>query len=154
MKNDFLNQLIEALIGGEIVKTEMGLFWTERLKGWSGKNPKTGKTVNIPGKAMPFFLPSDDLSREVLEKSFLTAEEIWKGNFGKQKSIPNSTKKIPAGKTYDELVWKLRGNGEANLPKIGTFVVREWICDDSNKGTKKMITFSPDDSLREYLNPS
>ena len=81
-------------------------------------------------------------------------EEIWHENFEKQTPIPAPARDLAADKNYVQILKQLRQDGRAVLPMLGIFVVREFMQENSKETPQKMITFSPDENLREYLNPS
>lgn len=54
--------IIGALKGGEKVEIRgFGSFRTRQRNSRTGRNPKTGATVSVPAKRVPFFKPSKEL---------------------------------------------------------------------------------------------
>ena len=62
----FFDQISEALTNGDRVQIR-GLFAFEvrKYKGYTGRNPKTGKTVVVPPKKLPFFKCGKELKERV-----------------------------------------------------------------------------------------
>jgi len=62
----FFDSIVESLCRGD--KVELRGFGTFRLRhrrGRIGRNPKTGESVQVPAKAVPFFKPGKELRRLV-----------------------------------------------------------------------------------------
>ncbi len=62
----FFDSIVESLRRGD--KVELRGFGTFRLRhrrARTGRNPKTGESVEVPAKAVPFFKPGKDLRRLV-----------------------------------------------------------------------------------------
>ncbi len=62
----FFDSIVESLCRGD--KVEMRGFGTFRLRhrrARIGRNPKTGESVHVPAKAVPFFKPGKELRRLV-----------------------------------------------------------------------------------------
>ena len=64
--NLFFDQMAEALAQGERVEIR-GLcsFFVKKYKGYTGRNPKTGKKVKISPKKLPFFKVGKELKDRV-----------------------------------------------------------------------------------------
>ncbi len=63
-----LNSILEALRRGEKVEIRgFGTFRTRTRNARTGRNPKTGQTVVVPAKTVPFFKPSKQLRDAVSE---------------------------------------------------------------------------------------
>jgi integration host factor subunit beta len=65
--NILLNSITEALSNGD--KVELRGFGSFRIRGRNpreGRNPKTGETVSIPAKKVPFFKAGKEL-REMVD---------------------------------------------------------------------------------------
>ena len=62
----FFDKMAEALAQGERVEIR-GLcsFYVEKYKGYTGRNPKTGKRVKIAPKKLPFFKVGKELRERV-----------------------------------------------------------------------------------------
>jgi len=62
----FFDSLAEALVNGDRVEIR-GLcsFYVKKYESYTGRNPKTGKQVMIPGKELPFFKCGKELRRRV-----------------------------------------------------------------------------------------
>ena len=64
--------IVHALQSGDKVEVRgFGSFRTRQRNGRTGRNPKTGVSVDVPAKKVPFFKPSKEL-RELIGAS--TAE--------------------------------------------------------------------------------
>lgn len=62
----FFDSIVESLCRGD--KVELRGFGSFRLRHRSariGRNPKTGESVEVPAKAVPFFKPGKELRRLV-----------------------------------------------------------------------------------------
>lgn len=62
----FFDSIVESLRRGD--KVELRGFGTFRLRhrrARVGRNPKTGESVNVPAKAVPYFKPGKELRRLV-----------------------------------------------------------------------------------------
>jgi integration host factor subunit beta len=62
----FFDSIVESLCRGD--KVELRGFGTFRLRhrrARIGRNPKTGESVQVPAKAVPFFKPGKELRRLV-----------------------------------------------------------------------------------------
>jgi integration host factor subunit beta len=64
--NLFFNQMTNALVNGERVEIR-GLcsFYVKKYKSYTGRNPKTGKQVEIKPKKLPFFKCGKELKERV-----------------------------------------------------------------------------------------
>lgn len=51
--------------GGRIEIRGFGSFVVREYKGYVGRNPKTGKNINIPPKKLPFFKVGKELKERV-----------------------------------------------------------------------------------------
>ena len=64
--NSILNQITESLENGERVEIRgFGAFTLHHRPAKIGRNPKTGETVTVPEKYVPFFKPGKILSSKV-----------------------------------------------------------------------------------------
>lgn len=61
-----LSAIKEALSKGETVRlVGFGTFSLKERKARTGRNPRTGKTINIPAKKVPAFTPGKELKDAV-----------------------------------------------------------------------------------------
>ena len=62
----FFDQISEALTNGDRVQIRgLFAFQVRKYKGYTGRNPKTGKTVVVPAKKLPFFKCGKELKERV-----------------------------------------------------------------------------------------
>lgn len=62
----FFDSLTEAMINGDRIEIRgFCSFFIKEYAGYTGKNPKTGKQVQVPAKKMPFFKPGKELRERV-----------------------------------------------------------------------------------------
>jgi len=62
----FFDSLTETMINGERIEIRgFCSFFIKEYAGYSGRNPKTGEKVQVPGKKMPFFKPGKELRERV-----------------------------------------------------------------------------------------
>jgi integration host factor subunit beta len=62
----FFDSLTEAMINGDRIEIRgFCSFFIKEYAGYTGRNPKTGKTVQVPAKRMPFFKPGKELKERV-----------------------------------------------------------------------------------------
>ncbi len=67
--NIFTSSIIEALANEDKVEIRgFGSFRVRHRAAKEGRNPKTGETVNVPAKKVPFFKTGKDF-REIVDKS-------------------------------------------------------------------------------------
>jgi len=58
--------LREALIAGERIEIRgFGSFVTKSYKAYLGRNPRTGETIDVPAKRLPFFKVGKELRERV-----------------------------------------------------------------------------------------
>jgi len=64
--NTFFESIANALASGDRVEIR-GLcsFYVKEYEGYTGRNPKTGKKVQIPAKRLPFFKCGKELRERV-----------------------------------------------------------------------------------------
>ena len=64
--NLFFNEMTSALANGDRVEIR-GLcsFYVKKYKGYTGRNPKTGKKFNVKQKKLPFFKCGKELRERV-----------------------------------------------------------------------------------------
>lgn len=64
--NGFLGEIEEALASGEKVQLiGFGTFETRKRSGRTGRNPQTGKTIEIPESNVPAFKAGNKLKEAV-----------------------------------------------------------------------------------------
>lgn len=64
----FFNQIIQRLAdGGRVELRGFGAFSTRERKPRTGRNPRTGESVQVPAKRVPYFKPGKEV-RERLNK--------------------------------------------------------------------------------------
>ncbi|MGK0289005.1 MAG: integration host factor subunit beta [bacterium] len=62
----FFNSIKNALASGDRVEIRgLGSFSMKHYEGYVGRNPKTGKKVEVEPKRLPVFKPGKDLKRKV-----------------------------------------------------------------------------------------
>ncbi|MDQ1268698.1 MAG: integration host factor subunit beta [Thermodesulfobacteriota bacterium] len=62
----FFDSFTEAMVNGERIEIRgFCSFFIKEYPGYTGRNPKTGKTVQVPAKRMPFFKPGKELKERV-----------------------------------------------------------------------------------------
>jgi len=62
----FFDSLTEAMINGDRIEIRgFCSFFIKEYAGYTGRNPKTGKTVHVPAKKLPFFKPGKELKDRV-----------------------------------------------------------------------------------------
>ena len=64
--NTALNDVENALVKGERVEIRgFGSFKVKHYDGYQGRNPKTGKIINVATKKLPFFKVGKELKERV-----------------------------------------------------------------------------------------
>ena len=53
--------------GGRVEIRGFGSFKIKKYEGYVGRNPKTGETVTVPDKCLPFFRPGKELKEYLNE---------------------------------------------------------------------------------------
>jgi integration host factor subunit beta len=62
----FFNEMADALAdGGRVEIRGLCSFYVKKYKGYTGRNPKTGKKVQIGLKKLPFFKAGKELKERV-----------------------------------------------------------------------------------------
>ena len=76
--NITFSSMIESLLNDERIEVRgFGSFANRNYKGYEGRNPKNGKTVNVRPKKVPFFKVGKDLKEMVDSgKDMYTIKEI------------------------------------------------------------------------------
>ena len=77
--NTVLESMVTALNDGDRIEIRgFGSFEVRHYKGYSGRNPRTGETVNVKPKRLPFFKTGKEL-RERVNESLQKQEEAKAG---------------------------------------------------------------------------
>jgi len=62
----FFDSFTEAMVNGERIEIRgLWSFFMKEYDSYTGRNPKTGEKVQIPGKRLPFFKPGKELKERV-----------------------------------------------------------------------------------------
>ena len=60
--NTFVDRMKEALVAGDRVEIRgFGSFKIKEYEGYAGRNPKTGESVSVSSKRLPFFRAGKEL---------------------------------------------------------------------------------------------
>ena len=58
----FFDEIAQRLArGGRVELRGFGAFSTREREGRQGRNPRTGETVEVPGKRVPYFKPGKEM---------------------------------------------------------------------------------------------
>ncbi len=61
-----INHMADVLQGGGRIEIRgFGSFFTKSYKPYSGRNPRTGETVQVSSKKLPHFRPSKELRKKL-----------------------------------------------------------------------------------------
>ncbi len=72
--NMIFDSMTEALVAGEGIELRgFGSFTVRHYKGYTGRNPKTGKPVEVAPKRLPFFKVGREL-KELVDRGRKTSE--------------------------------------------------------------------------------
>lgn len=64
----FFNQIVQRLAdGGRVELRGFGAFSTRARDPRKGRNPRTGETVDVPGKRVPYFKPGKEIREKLNE---------------------------------------------------------------------------------------
>ena len=64
--NVFFGEMTDALVNGDRVEIRgLGSFKVKRYRGYTGRNPKTGKKIKVKPKKLPFFKCGKELKERV-----------------------------------------------------------------------------------------
>ena len=67
--NLFFDKMIDALANGDRVEIRrLCSFYVKEYKAYTGRNPKTGKKIQVKSKKLPFFKPGTELKVRVDNK--------------------------------------------------------------------------------------
>jgi integration host factor subunit beta len=62
----FFDSFTQAMVNGERIEIRgLWSFFMKEYDSYTGRNPKTGKTVQVPAKKLPFFKPGKELKDRV-----------------------------------------------------------------------------------------
>ncbi len=149
------HKFIDALKTGQVIHTQLGLFYTEILAREKALNQPSRAMTPTSGQIIPGFLPSDSFSQTVLHKNFLSQLEIWSQIFSKKTlPLPNPTVNIEIDQNrFISIQNSLRDDGTTCLDEYGTLDLEEFPRGNTTHNLW-MISFSPSDRLRGILNPS
>ena len=62
---DYMTEVLQR--GDRIEIRGFGSFFTKSYKPYSGRNPRTGQTIEVPPKRLPHFRPSKELIKKLNE---------------------------------------------------------------------------------------
>lgn len=66
--NCILDSLFEALVNGDRIEIRgFGSWYVKEYKSYTGRNPKTGSTVKVSEKKLPFFKVGKELKKRIDE---------------------------------------------------------------------------------------
>lgn len=64
--NCVLDSLFEALVSGDRIEIRgFGSWYVKEYKSYTGRNPKTGSTVKVSEKRLPFFKVGKELKKRI-----------------------------------------------------------------------------------------
>ena len=64
--NSFFKEMEKALIRNDRIEIRgLGSFKVKQYDGYNGRNPKTGKVIEVKGKKLPFFKVGRELKEKV-----------------------------------------------------------------------------------------
>lgn len=62
----FFDEIAERLAeGGRVELRGFGAFSTREREGRTGRNPRTGETVEVPAKRVPYFKPGKEMRKRI-----------------------------------------------------------------------------------------
>lgn len=68
--NTFFQSIKDAMVQGDRVEIRgFGSFKVKDYQGYKGRNPKTGQTVDVKPKRLPFFRPGKELKDHLNENA-------------------------------------------------------------------------------------
>jgi len=66
--NSILDALFESLVNGDRIEIRgFGSWYVKEYKAYTGRNPKTGSTVKVDEKKLPFFKVGKELKKRIDE---------------------------------------------------------------------------------------
>ena len=64
--NCCFDTMFEALVNGDRIEIRgFGSWYVKSYKGYTGRNPKTGTSVEVPEKKLPFFKVGKELKKRI-----------------------------------------------------------------------------------------
>jgi integration host factor subunit beta len=64
--NCIFDTMFEALVNGDRIEVRgFGSWYVKHYKSYTGRNPKTGSSVDVPEKKLPFFKVGKELKKRV-----------------------------------------------------------------------------------------
>ena len=64
--NCCFDTMFEALVNGDRIEIRgFGSWYVKSYKGYTGRNPKTGSSVEVPEKKLPFFKVGKELKKRI-----------------------------------------------------------------------------------------
>jgi integration host factor subunit beta len=64
--NCIFDTMFEALVNGDRIEVRgFGSWYVKHYKSYTGRNPKTGSSVDVPEKKLPFFKVGKELKKKV-----------------------------------------------------------------------------------------
>jgi len=64
--NCIFDTMFEALVNGDRIEVRgFGSWYVKHYKAYTGRNPKTGSSVDVPEKKLPFFKVGKELKKRV-----------------------------------------------------------------------------------------
>jgi integration host factor subunit beta len=64
--NCIFDTMFEALVNGDRIEIRgFGSWYVKHYKSYTGRNPKTGSSVDVPEKKLPFFKVGKELKKKV-----------------------------------------------------------------------------------------
>lgn len=74
-----LNEISKALAGGNRVELRgFGVFTTRKRESRMGRNPRTGETVSVQEKCVPFFKAGKQLREKMNEGYYEESHELYR----------------------------------------------------------------------------
>jgi integration host factor subunit beta len=65
---ELFSSMVDSLIAGDRIEVRgFGSFEIREYEGYSGRNPKTGETVSVTPKKLPYFKVGKHLKRRILD---------------------------------------------------------------------------------------
>lgn len=139
----FVSALPSALLAGEVVASELGLFFVVRWPASIGRNPRTGADVAVPPKLEPVLVPSDALLtrvgaeralrasdyREALARDLMGTVDIVRGepivsdpdDEHVSVHVPEATRALDAAALYEDVATRLATKRRVAVSSLGTF---------------------------------
>ncbi len=72
-----LDTLVDALAGGESIEIRgFGSFVVKEYDAYTGRNPKTGISIKVPPKKLPFFKVGKDLKEKINEEAAAASQDL------------------------------------------------------------------------------